>query len=339
MVPHGDVPASKLEMSVVLVNHNGGAHLHAAVRALQENTRCESAEIVVVDSNSTDRSAEDLPRGRLPVRVISCQENVGFCRGSNVGVAAARGRLIAFAQPDGEVLTGWDQGVRRAIDEPGVAVVGGIVLKMGAEERIDSAGMAIAPNFAGWSMCENLTPEQAGLRVGEWREVVGVSPAFLMVRRADHLRIGGFWEDLWMYGDEPDYAVRVRALGRALVCPESRMRHWVGTAAGEHQSPLRLYWSARNRLLNAARHLPPRHLVVAVLLTLAFDTLQIIQQRRRAAAAAVLRGWLAGARGMPAARRLSTPAARAAAASCLATLPEAIAQQRALGRASLARQR
>lgn len=357
MIPSDPEAPASLEMSVVIVNHNGGKFLVDAVAALQENTACESAEIIVVDSASTDGSFQNLPPGRLPVRVIQCEENVGFCTGNNLGASAARGRLLAFTQPDGIVHAGWDQGLREAIVESDVAVVGGIVLKArrgpavpgrarlgrpGAGYRasgdcIDSAGIAIAPNFASWSVSENFTPEQAGLRAGEHHEVVGLSPAFLMVRHADHLKIGGFWEELWMYGDEPDYAVRVGRLGRSLVCPESRMRHHVGASAGVHQSPLRLYWSSRNRLLNAARHLPAHRFVLAVALSGAFDALQLVQQRRPSAAVAIVRGWLAGLRGVRAARRLSTPAERAHTVSRLATVSQAVAQQVFLGRVSVHR--
>jgi N-acetylglucosaminyl-diphospho-decaprenol L-rhamnosyltransferase len=323
-----------LELSVVIVNHNGGGFLLAAVMALQESTVCESAEIIVVDSASTDGSSSNLPAGRLPVRVIRCGENVGFCVGNNLGASAAAGRLLAFTQPDGVVQADWDLGLREAIAAADVAVVGGIVLKMG-HDVIDSAGLAIGPNFASWSLSEHLTPEQAGLRAGEPRDVVGLSPAFLMVRRVDHLRIGGFWEELWMYGDEPDYAIRVGRLGRAIVCPESRMRHHVGASAGSHQSPLRLYWSSRNRLLNAARHLPLPRFLLAVALSGGFDAVQLFQQRRSSAFIAVAQGWVAGIHGIRAARRLGTAAERRNAVTRLATLRQALAQQRALGRLTL----
>jgi GT2 family glycosyltransferase len=335
-----EAPVS-LELSVVIVNHNGGAFLLGAVTALQENTVCESAEIIVVDSASTDGSSSNLPPGRLPVRVIRCTENVGFCTGNNLGASAAAGRLVAFTQPDGVVQAGWDRDLREAIVPADVAVVGGIVLKAGRPATgyaIDSAGLAIAPNFASWSLSEHLTPEQAGFCAGERRDVVGLSPAFLMVRRVDHLRIGGFWEELWMYGDEPDYAIRIGRLGRALVCAESRMGHHVGASAGSHQSPLRLYWSSRNRLLNGARHLSFPRFALAMVLSAGFDVVQLFQQRRSSAFVAVAEGWLAGLRGIRAARRLSTPAERRDAATRLASLREAVAQQQFLGRLSLHRQ-
>jgi N-acetylglucosaminyl-diphospho-decaprenol L-rhamnosyltransferase len=328
------VPEEPLELSAIVVNHDGGQLLAEAVAALQRHTVCAAAEIVVVDSASTDGSADRLAGGPLPVRVVHCQDNVGFCRGNNIGARSAQGRLLCFTQPDGRVQEGWDVPLRAALEDPGVAAAGGLVLKMAEGERIDSAGLAIAPNLAAWSVGENLTPAQAGLTDGRCREVAGVSPAFLMTRRSTHEAIGGFWEALWMYGDEPDLALRLARTGRIVLCPEARMRHRVGASAGAHQSPLRLYQSSRNRLLNIARHLPGRRVPRALLLAAAFDLLQLTQQRNRQAVLAVGRGWVAGLRGMGAARRLSTPAERAANVRQLATLRQAISQQRALGRAS-----
>jgi GT2 family glycosyltransferase len=224
--------------------------------------------------------------------------------------------------------------LRAALDDPEIAVAGGIVMKM-REDVIDSAGIAIGPNLAAWSLEEYCLPSDVGLLPGFRREVVGVSPAFLMVRRADHLRVGGFWEDLWAYGDEGDYALRMRRLGKAVVCADSTERHWVGGSTGEHQSPLRLYLSSRNRLLNIARHLPNTHLLQGIVLAAGFDILQILQQRNHAATGAVIRGWLAGARGFLRARARGSTDERCEDLKHIASLRAAIAQQRALGRLSI----
>jgi hypothetical protein len=325
-----EVAPAAVGLSAVIVNYNGRKLLPAALRALQANTVCPDTEIVIVDGGSTDGSVDDLSAGRLPVRVIRCGENVGFCRGNNIGAEAARGRLLVFTQGDGEVQPGWDLPLREALNDPGVAVAGGLVLKMSEHEAIDSAGLAIAPNLAAWSLNEWMSPEAAGLQDGRIREVIGVSPAFLAVRREDHLRVGGFWEKLWVYGDEPDYALRTRALGRAVLCPTSRMRHWVGGSIGQ-ASALRIRLSSRNRLFNIARHLPPSRLVWALMLSAAFDALQLVQQPRRVAAQAVLQGWAEGLSGMRSVRALSTADERAANVARLTTLREAYRQQRALG--------
>ena len=68
--------------------------------------------------------------------------------------------------------------------------------------------------------------------------------------------------------------------------PGSAIRHEVGHASGPHQSFVRIYWPSRNRLINAARHLPRARLVVSVAASAAFDALTLLQIRQRWALAA-----------------------------------------------------
>ncbi len=77
----------------------------------------------------------------------------------------------------------------------------------------------------------------------------------MMVRREEFLALGGFYEPLFMYGEEADYCLR--APGRVVLHPGAAIRHDMGHAAGPARSLPRLYHPARNRLVNAARHLPP----------------------------------------------------------------------------------
>jgi hypothetical protein len=107
----------------------------------------------------------------------------------------------------------------------------------------------------------------------------------------------------------------------------------MGHAAGPRRSALRLYWPSRNRLINAARHLPLGPLVASVVASAAFDLHTLLQMRSATATRAVARGWRDGIRAMPGERGARTGAERRRAATRLATLREAIRQQRRLGRA------
>jgi GT2 family glycosyltransferase len=293
------------------------------VHALQNNTTDPTTEIIVVDSNSSDDSLEGLPERPLPVQVVRCQENVHFCEGSNIGAQASKGEFIVFTQPDGEVQPGWDRSLLEALNKPGVAVAGGLVLKMNQGHPIDSAGMAIAPNLGGWSLLEWLDPEAEGLLAHDapLREVVGVSPAFLATRRSDHLAIGGFREDLKGWGDEPDYALNMRRRGRALLVPQARMLHTVGASAAVG-SPGRIYLSSRNQIWNAFRHLPARQLAVALLLSATFDLLQAARAHDVETSTAIGRAWRDGLLGARRSRALSTPDQRAETSQYLSPLLE-----------------
>ena len=152
----------------------------------------------------------------------------------------------------------------------------------------------------------------------------------MMVRRDDFLALGGFWETLFMYGEEADYCLR--APGRVMLDPRSAIRHAHGHAAGPALSDIRLYWPSRNRLLNAARHLPGPAMVRSVLASAAFDLLTLARVRRPSAVRSVLRGWRHGLRAMPAQRGTRSPAERHEAARRMVSLRVAVREHFRLAR-------
>jgi GT2 family glycosyltransferase len=314
------------ELSVVLVNHNGAECLPGALRALAEHTTAKDVEGIVVDSASTDSSWHGVERHWPRARALRFEENVGFCRGCNEGARAADGRLVAFVNFDGEVEPGWDGPLRALLEDPGVSIATGLLLDA-AGETVEAAGLEIAPNMATYGRDENADRAPAS---GTPYDVTAASGALLMMRREEFLALGGFYEPIWMYGEEADLALRVP--GRIVLHPGSAIRHGHGAAAGPPRSRTRLYWGSRNRLLNAGRHLPPGALARAVLSSAAFDVVTLAQARSREAAGAIAGGWRDGLGLLRSERRARSRDERRRAASRLTSLREALAQQRRLGR-------
>ena len=310
----------------MIVNHQGADCLPRALAALAANTANESVESVVVDSGSTDGSWKDVERIWPKARALRFEQNIGFCAGCNRGAEAARGRLVAFVNFDGEVEPGWDRPLTTLLDDPSVSVATGLLLAPDGE-AIEAAGLEIAPNTAAFAR-DALLPRSAVPT--EPVDVAAATGALMMVRRADFLALGGFYEPIFMYGEETDYCLRVP--GRIVLHPASALRHEHGHAAGPPRSPIRLYWGSRNRLVNSARHLPAASLVKAVLASAAFDVLTLVQQRNPTALRAIARGWRDGLRAMPGQRGARSRAEREQAARRLVPLRAAIAEQRRLGR-------
>jgi GT2 family glycosyltransferase len=322
---------SELELSVVVVNHDGAACLPATLRALEANTTATAHEIVVVDSGSADGSWRDVGDHSAHARAIRFEENIGFCAGCNQGARAAGGRLVAFVNFDGVVEPGWDAPLRELLADPAVAVAGGLLVTPDGA-TLEAVGLEIAPNMATYG---RLAGRPRSAAPPEPVSVAATSGALCMVRREQFLALGGFWEAIWMYGDEADLCLRAAEHGRVMVHPGSAIRHEVGHAAGPHQSPLRLYWPSRNRVLNAARHLPAGRMLASLALSAGFDVLTALQVRRPWALRLLARGWRDGLRLAPSARRDRTPAQRRSAAERLVPLAEAVREQRRLGRASI----
>jgi GT2 family glycosyltransferase len=313
-------------LSVVLVNHNGAGCLPATLEALARNTDCETVEGLVVDSGSSDGSWRKVERHWPAARALRFEENVGFCAGCNRGAEAARGGLVAFVNFDGRVEAGWDIPLRELLRDPQVSVATGLLLRPDGRE-IEAAGLEIAPNMATYGRQEG---EPRDASPSGPVQVPAASGALMMVRRDEFLALGGFYEPLFMYGEEADYCLRVP--GRVMLDPGSALRHETGHAAGPPRSIPRLYWPARNRLVNAARHLPPVPLARSLVTSAAFDLVTLAQLRRRHALWAVARGWSGGLRAMSRERGARSGADRRAAAARLVPLREALAQQRRLGR-------
>jgi len=314
------------ELSVVLVNHEGAACLPRALAALARNTATEAVEGIVVDSASTDGSWEGVERHWPAARALRFETNIGFAAGCNRGAEAARGGMVAFVNFDGEVEERWDEPLRALLADPVVTVATGLLLT--ADGRmLEAAGLAIAPNMATYGLGEGALRSDAPR---EPLDVAAASGALMMVRRDQFLALGGFYEPIWMYGEEADLALRVP--GRIVLHPGSAIRHHHGAAAGPARSRTRLYWGSRNRLVNASRHLPAGALARAVVASAAFDAFTLAQLRSRDSLAAVLAGWREGL-GLVIRERCSrSPDDRLRAATRLVPLREALAQQRRLRR-------
>lgn len=315
-----------MELSVVLVNHNGAGCLPRTLAALAENTVTEDVECIVVDSGSSDGSWQGLERWWAKARALRFEENIGFCAGCNRGAESARGRLLAFVNFDGEVEPGWDVPLAELLEDETVSVATGLLLYSDAV-TIQAAGLDIAPNTAVVGRQDGM-PRTAAPSAP--LDVPAATGALMMVRRDEFIALGGFYEGFFMYGEEADYCLRVP--GRIVLHPGSAMRHEHGHAAGPTRSTTRLYWGSRNRLVNAARHLQPGLLAKSVAASLGFDVLTLAQLRSRSAAGAIGRGWLDGARAMRGQRRARSAEERRRAAGRLMSLREAISEQRRLGR-------
>jgi GT2 family glycosyltransferase len=316
----------EVTLSVVVVNHNGADCLPDALDALSRHTATEGVEVLVVDSGSRDGSWRDASNRWAGVRVLRFEENIGFCAGCNRGAEAARGRLLAFVNFDGRVEKNWDAPLRKLLEDPEISVATGLLVRADGA-TLEAAGLEIAPNTATFGRQEN-SPRSAAPNGPV--DVAAASGALMMVRRDEFLALGGFYEPLFMYGEEADYCLR--APGRIVLDPESAIRHEGGHATGPHRSELKLYWPSRNRLVIAARHLPGPALVESVLLSAAFDLRTLVQVRRRFALRAVARGWWDGLRVLRRERSVRTPGERRAAQRRLVPLRKALAQQHRLGR-------
>jgi N-acetylglucosaminyl-diphospho-decaprenol L-rhamnosyltransferase len=211
-------------LSVVIVTWNVRELVLRCLAALQRESAELDMEIIVVDNASADGTVDAL-RGTYPdVRVLANRENIGFPIANNQGVAAARGDVVLFLNPDTEVRPG---ALRACMDclaaDAGVGVVGcQLVLEDGSVQfecarrtyRLQHLVMEILylhmllprTRICGDHLMSYWDHE------GE-RDVEAISGAFMMARRSVVEQVGGLPDDVFMYHEDLAFCLAARRAG------------------------------------------------------------------------------------------------------------------------------
>jgi GT2 family glycosyltransferase len=203
-----------------------------ALRAVADQTPPGGMELLVID-NSPDpaRSAIEAAGLALPGVTWVHEAKPGLSNARNVGLARARGEVIAYLDDDTIAAPGWAAAMLAAFDAfgPQIAVVGGKVLPLFRSER----PAWLSDKLLSQLSMVDLGPQRRVLAPGEW--VVGANIAY----RTQALRdIGGFSTDLGRIGasgllsaEETDVARRLKAKGFSTgYDPDAAVLHLVDAA-------------------------------------------------------------------------------------------------------------
>ncbi|MBN8728303.1 MAG: glycosyltransferase [Xanthomonadales bacterium] len=180
----------------------------------------DQAEVIVVDNGSEDDTAAGLAAYAGRVRVVPLPENLGFVRGMNAGIAAARpdddvvllNNDLVFTQAD------WLGRLRdAAYAAPDHGVVGCRLLGPEAEGRLYHAGGFIEADELWGQQTETGLVERDVAQFDATRRVQGIAFALAYLRRDCLERIGGLDEIFHSYFEDTDYCLRAADAGIASV--------------------------------------------------------------------------------------------------------------------------
>src|ERR1700693_1467899 len=99
---YSDKMRSRPTVSVIIANHNGGAHLGDAIKSVQKQT-LRNIEIIVSDDASDDSSVAIVTRlmaDDARVRLLSSDCNRGPAAARNKALDIAKGEWIAIVDSD-----------------------------------------------------------------------------------------------------------------------------------------------------------------------------------------------------------------------------------------------
>lgn len=185
----------------------------AAIGGLLDNLGVQGfAEVIVVDSGSTDRTAElASPRARL------IRSEIGRATQMNAGAAAASGETLLFLHADVRLEEGSLDQIRRAMED--ASIVGG-----NFDIRYEGNDWAAG----------------AFTRINRWRRRWGIfyGDSGIFCRRSAFEELGGY--RLWPIMEDYDFARRLSKAGRLALL---EFPIWVSGRRWRNSGLFRTLWS------------------------------------------------------------------------------------------------
>lgn len=216
-----------IDVSVIIVNYNVKELLGNCINSVLSSSGDLKLEIIVVDNNSFDGSADYINqkfKDYPSVKLIESKVNLGFAKANNLGAKSANGRYLLILNPDTVVQ---EDTIEKTIqfyekDTHAGVVSCKLVLPNG---KLDLACRRSFPTpSASVYRILGLSKIFPGSRTfarynltyldeNETCEVEAVCGAFMLIRKDIYDNVYGFDEDYFMYGEDLDLCFRITNAG------------------------------------------------------------------------------------------------------------------------------
>ncbi len=228
-------------LSIIIVSWNVKVLLRQCLASIDAGRGALALEVIVVDSASSDGSAEMVAAEFPWVRLLPQPENVGFTRGNNIGLSQAAGRYLLLLNPDTEVVGDALTLMVNYLDaNPAVGALGPqLQYPDGWVQSSRRRFPTLATAFFESTWLQPLAPRQVLRRYyvqdrpdDAISEVDWVMGASLLVRREAYEQAGPMDEGYFMYSEEMEWQRRIQAAGwRVVYFPQAIIIHHEGKSS------------------------------------------------------------------------------------------------------------
>ena len=231
------------EVSAILVNYNAGHELALALRSIADELAGLRWEAVVVDNASSDGSPALVADFASHARLVRNEENVGFARGVNQGLAATSAPLVLIMNPDCRLVAGAFTSLRRELEQSDSCAIAGPRI-LNPDGTVQGSARGDPDMFTGLfgrtTVLRRVLPDlavskrnvvsDAAVRNGPTGVTVDwLSGACVLAHREALRSVNGFDERYFLYWEDADLCRRLRARGyHVRYVPSATAIHRVG---------------------------------------------------------------------------------------------------------------
>jgi len=239
------------EISIITVNYNG---LKDTCTLIDSITFNDNMEMIVVDNGSIEDEAALISQHYPQVKTIRTDKNLGFAGGNNLGIKAAKGKYLFLINNDTIFK---DFNILPLIErlEPSPTI--GMVCP-----KIRFAWGNNPIQFAGYTPLSKITVRNQAIGYGKedkgQYDIPHPTPyahgAAMLINRKAIEKIGLMPECYFLYYEELDWSMMFTQAGYEIWYePTCTIYHKESQSTGQ-DSPLRTYYTTRNRLLLVKRN-------------------------------------------------------------------------------------
>jgi GT2 family glycosyltransferase len=267
-----------VDLSIIIVSWNARDHLLKCLQSLQRYLPGRSVEILVVDNASTDGSQEAVRRDYPAVKLTCNEENYGFAKANNIGIAHSAGTYVCLVNSDVELIEDCFTKLIGYLElQQTVGLVGPQILDSRRAIQRSAMGFPTLWN----TLCRALALDRlfpgsrmfGGLLMTYWshdtlREVDVINGCFWVVRREALARVGLLDERFFIYAEDTDWCRRFRDDGwKVVYLPYAQAVHYGGGSSVN--APSRFYLEMQRANLQYWRkyhNLPQTYLYLGIAL-------------------------------------------------------------------------
>jgi len=238
-----------MDLSIIIVNWNVRDLLYRCIKSIFLFSENLNFEVIVVDNGSFDGSVQMLNAFSFDhdnLQVIFNQDNAGFAKANNQGLAMVQGKYVLFMNPDmelventGKILFNYMEANRE---------ISACTCQLQYPDGSRQPNIKHDPTF--WSQIWILYKLHHLIKprflkkylaknfdYSREQDVEQIMGAFVFVRRDIIKKIGGWSEDYFIWWEDLDLCQRLRRIGEKIMyAPISRVIHHEGKSFAKQLS-------------------------------------------------------------------------------------------------------
>lgn len=247
------------EVSIIIPNYNGGSFIRDCIDSLTIQSY-RDFEIIVVDNDSKDGSADIVENEYKDVRIKRLDQNYGFSRAVNEGLRMSGSPFVLLLNSDTRAEEGFVEALVETIKrDDRIFSVASKMIQMKDPDKLDGAGDLYSA--FGWAYARGKGRSSAGYT--REAKVFAACGGAAIYRRSILDEIGWFDEFHFAYLEDTDIGYRARIMGYSnIYCPEARVYHVGSGVTGSRYNDFKIRISARNNMYLIMKNMPALQVII-----------------------------------------------------------------------------